>query len=183
MLIRLDLPAIEALQLEIDSRSVHLSILNAPKMKLKDKHVHSEGSDLIYVYPPIDTKEGMFFSLQTLRKMLPHVIVKGIPTVSRAVVNGLDDGTFNLLVEGTNLQAVMGTPGIRGEKTTSNHVFEAEKYLGIEAARRGIIREIQYTMGSHGMSIDTRHCMLLADVMTYKGEVRHPLSALSPPRH
>jgi len=75
-------------------------------------------------------------------------------------------------VEGTNLQAVMGTPGIQGQLTTSNHVFEAEKYLGIEAARSCIIKEIQYTMGSHGMSIDSRHCMLLADVMTYKGEVR-----------
>ena len=66
----------------------------------------------------------------------------------------------------------MGTPGIQGQLTTSNHVFEAEKYLGIEAARSCIIKEIQYTMGSHGMSIDSRHCMLLADVMTYKGEVR-----------
>ena len=65
----------------------------------------------------------------------------------------------------------MRTPGIDGMATTSNHLFEAEKFLGIEAARRGIIHEIQYTMGSHGMSIDSRHCMLLADVMTYKGEV------------
>ena len=28
--------------------------------------------------------------------------------------------------------------------------------------------EINYTMGSHGMSIDDRHTMLLADCMTYK---------------
>jgi len=34
-----------------------------------------------------------------------------------------------------------------------------------------IINEIQYTMQSHGMSIDPRHVMLLGDVMTYKGEV------------
>ena len=31
--------------------------------------------------------------------------------------------------------------------------------LGIEAARRTIMSEIQYTMESHGMSIDTRHVM------------------------
>lgn len=93
-----------------------------------------------------------------------QVIVKGIPAVARAVINNLPGGKFNLLVEGTNLQAVMGTPGIKGAQTTSNHIFEAEKFLGIEAARRCIIHEIQYTMGSHGMSIDSRHCMLLADV-------------------
>lgn len=33
------------------------------------------------------------------------------------------------------------------------------------------MNEIKYTMKSHGMSIDERHVMLLADLMTYKGEV------------
>ncbi len=68
----------------------------------------------------------------------------------------------------TNLRTVMGTPGVDGRHTTSNHVIEAEQTLGIEAARKCIIDEIQYTMASHGMSIDLRHTMLLADVMTYK---------------
>lgn len=58
--------------------------------------------------------------------------------------------------------------GIVGEQTSSNHVIETAQVLGIEAARLTIINEIQYTMGSHGMSIDPRHVMLLGDVMTYK---------------
>lgn len=68
----------------------------------------------------------------------------------------------------TNLLAVMGTPGIDGIKTHSNHVVEVQRTLGIEAARQCIINEIMYTMRSHGMSIDIRHMMLLADLMTYK---------------
>ena len=48
------------------------------------------------------------------------------------------------------------------------HVIETAQVLGIEAARRTIINEIQYTMQSHGMSIDPRHVMLLGDVMSYK---------------
>ena len=59
-------------------------------------------------------------------------------------------------------------PGIVGEYTTSNHIIEVAQVLGIEAARRTIINEIQYTMSSHGMSIDPRHVMLLGDVMSYK---------------
>lgn len=51
--------------------------------------------------------------------------------------------------------------------------MEVEKVLGIEAARRTIINEIQYTMSSHGMSIDPRHVMLLGDVMTYKVKLLH----------
>jgi len=79
-----------------------------------------------------------------------------------------EKGKYNLLLEGTNLRTVMGTPGVDGRHTTSNHVIEAEQTLGIEAARKCIIDEIQCTMASHGMSIDLRHTMLLADVMTYK---------------
>lgn len=55
-----------------------------------------------------------------------------------------------------------------GEQTTSNHVIETAHVLGIEAARKTIINEIQYIMKEHGMSIDPRHVMLLGDVMSYK---------------
>ena len=63
---------------------------------------------------------------------------------------------------------MLGTLGVKGKTTTTNHIAEIERYLGIEAARSCIMSEIKYTMGSHGMSIDDRHTMLLADCMTYK---------------
>lgn len=68
----------------------------------------------------------------------------------------------------TGLLSVMGIQGVDGCKTTSNHIIEVGKTLGIEAARKSIIDEIQLTMSSHGMTIDTRHMMLLADLMTSK---------------
>jgi len=68
----------------------------------------------------------------------------------------------------------MTTLGIVGEHTVSNHIIEVEKVLGIEAARRTIINEIQYTMSQHGMYIDPRHIMLLGDVMSYKVSIRAP---------
>ena len=71
-----------------------------------------------------------------------------------------------------DLRAVMGTQGVVGTRTTTNHVGEAYACLGIEAARTTIMREIKYTMGQHGMAIDDRHTMLLADCMTFKA---HPL--------
>ena len=44
------------------------------------------------------------------------------------------------------------------------------------------MKEIDYTMSSHGMSIDKRHIMLLADLMTCRGEVlgitRHGLAKM-----
>jgi DNA-directed RNA polymerase III subunit RPC1 len=40
--------------------------------------------------------------------------------------------------------------------------------------RATIIDQIQYTMSEHGMQIDTRHTMLLADLMTCKVRVTCP---------
>lgn len=75
----------------------------------------------------------------------------------------------------TGLQEVMGIEGIDGRKTTSNHIIEVQQTLGIEAARKCIIEEIKYTMESHGMSIDIRHMMLLADLMTFRVSLFPPL--------
>lgn len=73
----------------------------------------------------------------------------------------------------------MGTEGVKGSHTTSNHIIEVQHTLGIEAARTKIIEEIQYTMSSHGMSIDIRHMMLLADLMTFKVKFFSLKSSLS----
>jgi DNA-directed RNA polymerase III subunit RPC1 len=63
----------------------------------------------------------------------------------------------------------MTTEGVIGTQTTSNSVMECREVLGIEAARTTIAKEIGLVMGE--MGIDPRHMQLLADVMTYKGEV------------
>lgn len=66
------------------------------------------------------------------------------------------------------LLLILRPAGVIGEKTTSNHITEVEKVLGIEAARACIIREIDYTMTSHALGVDPRHLMLLGDVMCFK---------------
>jgi len=114
-------------------------------------------ANVIHVLPPDSDRLKQVFTLQSLSTALQKVIVQGIPSVERAVINDLGGGRFNLLVEGTNLQAVMGTEGVNATATTTNHVMEAERTLGIEAARNRIIHEINATMQAHGMSIDVRH--------------------------
>ncbi|PHT34474.1 DNA-directed RNA polymerase III subunit RPC1 [Capsicum baccatum] len=76
-----------------------------------------------------------------------------------------------LIRKRTGLLAVMGTEGIDGRNTKNNDIMEVKQTLGIEAARVSIIDEINYTMSSHGMTIDLWHMMLLADLMTYNGDV------------
>ncbi|KAJ9497423.1 DNA-directed RNA polymerase III subunit C1 (rpo31) [Exophiala xenobiotica] len=74
-----------------------------------------------------------------------------------------------VMVEGYGLRYCMNTDGVDAYHTQTNSVMETLQVLGIEAARAKIILEIQEVMKS--LSIDPRHMALLADVMTYKGEV------------
>jgi DNA-directed RNA polymerase III subunit RPC1 len=74
-----------------------------------------------------------------------------------------------VMVEGYGLRYCMSTPGVDPYRTSTNSVLETFSVLGIEAARSKIITEIQEV--TKGLSIDPRHMYLLADVMTYKGEV------------
>ncbi|CAE6465940.1 unnamed protein product [Rhizoctonia solani] len=174
--IHIDMEAIQKLQLDISLDDIKWAILNNKKLKVKEHNViiPSRKNRLrIYV-----DGEDKYYRLRQLKRILPSVVVKGIPTIQRAIINVLEKdvgggkrGDKELLVEGYGLKEVMNTDGIIGEKTTSNHVMEVEQVLGIEAARQTIIGEIQYTMQSHGMNVDPRHIMLLGDVMTYKGQV------------
>ena len=125
--IKLDMNAIEALQLSIHAETVVRSILETKKLKLKTG-VRAKGNDIIRIYPPSsgagDGGDSMLYALQKIKNALPHVIVQGTPNVNRAVINDKGDGTFNLLVEGYNLRGVMTTLGVRGNETTSNHIIE-----------------------------------------------------------
>lgn len=174
--VELDLGAIQALQLtdRLNLESIQNSLLKTSKLM---KMAGPGGAQILLSHPStllikITTTHNVTFAMQQMRRALPGVVVGGIPSVGRAVINDLGSGQgYNLLVEGYGLREVMTTEGIIGTETTSNHISEIEHVLGIEAARSTIAHEITYTMSKHGMTIDPRHVALLADVMTYRGQV------------
>merc|ERR1712098_925998 len=122
-------------------------------------------------------RDGIFFVMQDLKQKLRTVIVRGIETVKRAVVNieqhaqSGDSKTYHLLVEGHGLLPVLGVPGVQALETKTNHIMEMESTLGIEAARRLVMDEVQYIFSQYGLEIDQRHLMLLSDVMSYRGQI------------
>jgi DNA-directed RNA polymerase III subunit RPC1 len=189
--IKLHMEAIDQLKLNIDAFTVRRSILvgtrgqtRPPVLRmLKDHHVKvKKGSNSkLRVYVPAYTEQksvnmppSTYFVMQALKVALPAVIVQGIASVNRAVINEEDKGgkkSYHLLVEGYGLADVMGSPGVDGRLTTTNHIIEVEQTLGVEAARTQISSEISYIMNAYGIGIDSRHLLLLSDVMTFKGEV------------
>jgi len=186
LLIRLSLERINLLKLEVSAESIRYSICTS-KLKVKPNCCILVGESIIKVKPGVNNKSSMYYQLQFLKEKIPSVVIKGLPTVSRAVIH-IEDGAagtaskYKLFVEGDNLREVIATFGVKGTSTTSNNTIEVANTLGIEAARKTIIGEITYTMESHGMSIDIRHVMLLADLMTCRGEVlgitRHGLAKM-----
>uniref|UniRef100_A0A3Q2QKV0 DNA-directed RNA polymerase subunit n=1 Tax=Fundulus heteroclitus TaxID=8078 RepID=A0A3Q2QKV0_FUNHE len=173
ILVKLSLERIRLLRLEVNAETVRYSICMS-KLRVKPADIAVHGEAVVCVSPRENNKSSMYYVLQSLKEELPKVVVQGIPEVARAVIH-IDEQSgknkYKLLVEGDNMRAVMATHGVNGSRTTSNNTYEVEKTLGIEAARSTIINEIQYTMTNHGMSIDRRHVMLLADLMSYKGEI------------
>jgi DNA-directed RNA polymerase III subunit RPC1 len=190
--IELDPDIISRLQLEIRGEDVRIKLMEASRLKLKPEKIRVVKKTVIKIDPPDKEKEkekdkdkeekdkkipkSVDVILQQLLAALPDVVVHGIPTVPRAVISRgqKDDGEENglmLYVEGTGMLEVMGTLGVDGTKVKNNNIMEVAKHLGIEAARATIIGQIEYTMEQHGMTIDSRHTMLLADCMTNKGEV------------
>ncbi|KAK5114578.1 hypothetical protein LTR85_010155 [Meristemomyces frigidus] len=119
--------------------------------------------------------DELFMTMQALKRRLPAVVIKGYPDAHRAILKKDDkpDKTgrepIAVFVEGYGLKQCMTTEGIDGYHTKTNSVMEIRDVLGIEAARSTIIKEIGDVMS--GMDIDPRHMQLLADVMTYKGDV------------
>ena len=178
--IQLDLGAIQQLRLNVDAASVRRNILKGvrgqtrpPVLRmLADKHVlvKKRSRSKLRVLVPDKGDAPTYFIMQALKVALPKVIVQGISTVNRAVINeeskkGKVD--YHLLVEGYGLSEVMGSPGVDGRRTTTNHIIEVEQTLGVEAARTSISSEISYIMNAYGIGIDSRHLLLLSGKISY----------------
>lgn len=85
--IKLDLKAIQALKLEVDIYSIRAAILKSKNIKLKEKHVTIVHENKLHIEPYDESRDKMYFVMQQLKTKLPQVIIKGIPSIVRAVIS------------------------------------------------------------------------------------------------
>ncbi|MDP6658231.1 MAG: DNA-directed RNA polymerase subunit A'' [Candidatus Poseidoniia archaeon] len=116
-------------------------------------------------------KEPSFKKLYILEDKVRRLKVAGIASISRAIVRK-DKDEYVIFTEGSDLKAVLAMPEIDPTRTSSNSVHEIAEVLGIEAARNSIIHELNQTLNEQGLSVDLRHNLLVADVMTNTGRVK-----------
>ncbi len=133
--------------------------------------VEAEGLTL-YVKPRGEAEKR----LKVLRRLvdkLPSVHIKGIPGIKRVRVDWDElEREWLIRTDGSNLRDVLDVPGVDPTRTTTNNIHEIATVLGIEAARKAIIREAKGVLDEQGLDVDIRHIMLVADIMTNTGTVR-----------
>jgi DNA-directed RNA polymerase subunit A' len=119
---------------------------------------------------------------EALRKLLdkiPSFYVKGVPGIKRVLVTE-EHGEWVIRTDGSNLSKVLEVYGVNTSRTATNNVHEIAKTLGIEASRNALIYEAKSVLEDQGLDVDTRHVMLVSDMMTSTGEVqqigRHGIS-------
>ena len=131
-------------------------------------------------------EEPSYRRLLQLVEELREIVFKGLEDISRVVIRKEDnentDGEeFVLYTEGSAFGDVLPIEGVDASRTTSNNIHEVYRNLGVEAARETIIDETMETLREQGLDdVNIRHLMLVADIMTNRGEVdsigRHGIS-------
>ncbi|MDG6928704.1 MAG: DNA-directed RNA polymerase subunit A' [Nitrososphaerota archaeon] len=109
--------------------------------------------------------------ITTTRDKVLNTRVKGVPGVSSVSVV-LKDDEWMIQTAGSNLQKTLKVKGIDASRTTTNNIYEINMALGVEAARTALVKEIISTLEEQGLEVDTRHILLVADLMTSKGFVQ-----------
>ncbi|MEZ0346499.1 MAG: DNA-directed RNA polymerase subunit A'' [Infirmifilum sp.] len=146
--------------------------LNRVKGKKGKVEVSEDGSTVTF-YTGLE-------DLSRFRRMYDRVLglrVKGIKGIRHAIVKPVRDDNgelkeYVILTEGSNLQAVLNVEGVDPRRTRTNNILEIYEVLGVEAARMAIINEIKKVLDEHGLDVDYRHILMVADAMTYTGKVR-----------
>ncbi|MBA1341199.1 MAG: DNA-directed RNA polymerase subunit A'' [ANME-2 cluster archaeon] len=111
--------------------------------------------------------------LLQLGKNVENVTLKGISNIKRVVIRKEDTiDEYVLYTEGSSLKDIDDLDGVDMTRSTTNNINEIYEVFGIEAARNSIIKEATDTLREQGLSVDVRHIMLVADIMTVDGEVK-----------
>lgn len=130
--------------------------------------------DTIVIPSHKSDKSESKFEIRELRLLADKVRdlqISGIKGIGKVIIRK-DDKEWIIHTEGSNLKEILDMDGIDHVRTTTNNIHEIGEVLGIEAARQSIINEAQNTLSEQGLSVDVRHIMLVADIMTSEGIVK-----------
>ncbi len=150
--------------------------------KIEDKKL--DVSDIIAkvekTFKKVDIKDNLLTfeptkatirELRLLADKVRTLQISGTKNIGKVIIRK-DEFEWVIHTEGSNLKDILKEEGVDKIRTTTNDIHEIEVVLGIEAARNAIVRELNNTLSEQGLTVDIRHIMLVADMMTAEGEVK-----------
>ncbi|WP_462315159.1 DNA-directed RNA polymerase subunit A'' [Methanobrevibacter sp.] len=156
---------------KIEEKRLDREEINAAIEKAFKKAVIN--GDRIIIPSSKSDKSDSKFEIRELRLLADKVRdlqISGIKGIGKVIIRR--DEEWIIHTEGSNLKEILDMDGIDHVRTTTNNIHEIGEVLGIEAARQSIINEAQNTLSEQGLSVDVRHIMLVADIMTSEGTVK-----------
>lgn len=154
-----------SIEIEIIDRRRIDAISKVVKENLKNVSIKTKEDKVVIAAKTEDIKE-----LQKMKEKSLVLQVGGVKGVRNAIVRKEgDDWVINTI--GTNLKDTLSIKEVDEKRTYTNDIYETLAVFGIEAARSVIIREALKTMQEQALDIDVRYVMLVADMMTFGGEV------------
>ena len=113
--------------------------------------------------------------------MLENIVIKGVNKITNVILRQdknntkYEDGEYSmedqwvLDTDGTNLLEILSNSKIDTTRTYSNDINEVYQVLGVDAAKRLLLKEINEVIDFSGNYVNHRHLSLLTDLMTNKG--------------
>jgi len=139
----------------------------ATRLKEETKREVSQNGNQLIMTP----EESSYRELLQLVEKIKRLSLKGVEGLKRVVIRKEGD-EYILYTEGSSIKRVMQFEGVDPTRIKTNNINEIGEVLGIEAARNAIINEATDTLREQGLTVDVRHIMLVADIMTVDGELK-----------
>ncbi|KAM3414009.1 DNA-directed RNA polymerase subunit [Cercospora zeina] len=124
-----------------------------------------------------DSSTAKILMLALVEQGLHEAPIQSVKGIKNAAVDetsdkkpGSEDEPPVVLTSGVNVRAMWDYQHILNpHHIYTNSCFDIFENYGVEAGRAAIVRELQGVFGGHGISVDPRHLMLIADYMTRGG--------------
>lgn len=164
-------------------------ILKSKFAELSTIYTDYNSQQLVFRMRLMDDKDSAqsIDDLTTLKslqnKVLTATAIRGIPglrSVNYQKVSDhleLRDGKYQpfdqyiLSSDGSNFLEVLAHPDVDPTRVTSNNVHDINEFLGIEATRATLYREMSTVFEESGTSVNYRHVRILVDKICAKGKL------------
>ncbi|KAK3638050.1 hypothetical protein LTR22_018012 [Elasticomyces elasticus] len=122
-----------------------------------------------------DSSTAKILMLHLVENATRAALIQSVDGIGRAFLDeeGMkadENGVPTISTEGVNIPAMWGFQHlINPNSIYTNSIHDMLIHYGVEAARNTIVKELQNVFGGHGISVDPRHLILIADYMTRGG--------------